>query len=394
MHLLLIGQRILGVLALALFLWKCGHNAARNDDAPMVEEPAVQALSVTKDKFGETADGPVDLYTLTNAQGMEVAITNYGGIIVSLLTPDRMGSLTDVVLGFDSLAPYLEGHPFFGAIVGRYGNRIGNARFELDGETYTLAANNNDNHIHGGRRGFDKYIWDAREVELDGRVGVRMTRTSPHLEEGYPGNLQVSVTYTIDNENTLLVEYEATTDRSTLCNLTNHSYFNLAGGGDVLSHEIMINAERFTAVDEELIPTGDLPAVQGTPFDFREAKPIGQEIDADHPQIKVGGGYDHNFVLRHTPGDGAMQLAAEVYDPSSGRVLQVRTTEPGVQFYTGNFLNGRLTGKDGRPYERRHGFCLETQHFPDSPNKPQFPSAVLRPGETYRTATSFSFSTR
>jgi aldose 1-epimerase len=301
--------------------------------------------------------------------------------------PDRSGQLADVVLGFDALDGYLKTHPYFGAVVGRYGNRIGKGQFTLDGRTYKLAINNPPNHLHGGIKGFDKFVWTAEP--LSGRVGVAFSRTSPDGEEGYPGSLEARIVYTLTDRNELAVEYQATTDKATPINLTQHSYFNLAAAGDILGHQMTINADRYTPVDATLIPTGDLAAVDGTPFDFRKPTAIGARIDVAHEQIKNGGGYDHNFVLNRT-GSG-LALAARVVETRTGRTLEVRTTEPGLQFYTGNFLDGTLTGKGGQVYRHRTGFCLETQHFPDSPNKPQFPSAILRPGQEYRSQTVFAF---
>jgi aldose 1-epimerase len=350
---------------------------------------------VTKASFGTLPDGTaVDLYTLTNASGVEIRASNYGGIIVSLKTPDRTGKLDDIVLGMDSLEGYLKGVPYFGAIVGRYGNRIANARFSLEGKTYTLAANNGKNALHGGLRGFDKQAWKAEPFERAGEVGLVLTHVSPDGDQGYPGALSAKVTYTLTDQNELAIDYEATTDKATPINLTQHSYFNLAGAGtrDVLAHELMLNADRYTPVDATLIPTGELAPVEGTPFDFRTSTAIGSRIDASHPQITFGGGYDHNYVLTRQ-GDG-LSLAARVVEPTSGRVLEVRTTEPGVQFYTGNFLDGTITGKGGHVYQKRFGFCLETQHYPDSPNKPSFPSAIVRPGTPWRSKTVFAFSTR
>lgn len=346
-----------------------------------------------KTAFGKTADGQqVDLYTLTNSKGMEVAITNYGGIVVSLKAPGRGGQFADVVLGFDSLDGYLQGHPYFGAIIGRYGNRIAKGRFKLNGVEYKLATNNGENHLHGGIKGFDKVVWEARDVSTPQAAALELKYTSKDGEEGYPGNLAVTVVYTLTEDNELKIDYSATTDKDTVVNLTNHSYFNLAGegNGDILGHEMMINADAFTPVDAGLIPTGELKKVEGTPFDFRKPVAIGARINADDQQIRYGKGYDHNFVLNRK-GSG-LELAARVVEPKSGRVMEVLTTEPGIQFYSGNFLDGSVKGKGGKAYQHRYGFCLETQHFPDSPNKPKFPSTVLKPGEKYQTTTVYRFS--
>jgi aldose 1-epimerase len=338
---------------------------------------------------------PIEIFTLTNAAGIEIKAMTYGAIITSWRVPDRAGQLADIVLGFDDPARYLKGDsPYFGAVVGRYANRIGKAQFALDGRTYTLAANDGINHLHGGKQGFDKALWDAEAIKTSDGPGVAFSRTSPDGEEGYPGTLKVRVTYTLTDRNALLIAYEATTDKSTPVNLTQHSYFNLAGQGtgDVLDHVLHINADRYTPVDKTLIPTGELAPVEGTPFDFRKPTAIGDRIRSEHPQLQFGGGYDHNWILAR-PGTG-LSVAADVYEPKTGRTLQVRTTEPGLQFYSGNFLDGSLTGKEGRVYRQRYGFCLETQHFPDSPNKPGFPSTTLRPGETYRTRTVYTTGTR
>jgi aldose 1-epimerase len=346
---------------------------------------------VTSARFGATADGTaVDEFTLRNAAGVEVRAINYGGIVTSLKVPDRSGAMGDIVLGFDSLDSYVKDHPFFGAIVGRYGNRIGRARFTLDGRSYPLAANNGPNHLHGGVRGFDKHVWRAEA--MPGRAnGVIFSRTSPDGEEGYPGTLTVRVSYELTDRNELVVDYHATTDKATPVNLTQHSYFNLAGegAGDILQHVLTINADRYTPVDGTLIPTGELAPVKGTPFDFTTATAIGARIGNNDPQLKNGQGYDHNWALNRT-GDG-LSPAARVVEPTRGRTLEVSTTEPGMQFYTGNFLDGKLTGKSGRAYSRRSGFCLETQHFPDSPNQPNFPSTILKPGDEYRSRTVFTF---
>ena len=344
---------------------------------------------IKREAFGKMPDGKaVERFTLTNASGVELKAISYGGIITSLRVPDRTGKFDDVVLGFDSLDGYLKDHPFFGAIIGRYGNRIGKAQFTLDGKTYKLAANNDVNSLHGGTKGFDKVLWTVEPV---GNNALAFTRTSPDGEEGYPGNLRTRVTYTLTDKNELIVEYHATTDKPTPVNLTQHSYFNLAGhaSGDILGHELMINADRYTPVDAKLIPTGELAPVQGTPFDFRKPTAIGARINNDHPQLKAGLGYDHNWVLNRT-GTG-LELAARVREPKTGRTLEISTTEPGIQFYAGNFLDGKLTGKGGAVYKHRTGFCLETQHYPDSPNQPRFPPTTLRPGAEYKTRTVFTF---
>jgi len=346
--------------------------------------------------FGVTPEGvPVDLYTLTGASGVEVRAMTYGGIILSLRVPDRDGHLGDVVLGYDALDGYLKASPYFGAIIGRYGNRIGGAKFTLDKQEYTLAANNGPNALHGGLKGFDKVVWKAESFKNDDGVGVVFSYTSPDGEEGYPGKLEATVTYTLTDAGELVFEYHAVTDEATPVNLTQHTYFNLAGHGtgDILGHELMLNASHFTPVDSTLIPTGEIRSVEGTPFDFRTPTAIGARIEKDDEQIRFGGGYDHNFVLDRDEGD-ALVLAARVYEPTSGRGMEVSTTEPGVQFYSGNFLDGSITGKEGHVYKHRTGLCLETQHYPDSPNRPDFPSTILRPGEDYRSRTVYTFSVR
>lgn len=355
-------------------------------------DPATaEAPSVEMAEWGRTAAGEaVQLYTLRNNRGMEVRITNYGGIIVALMVPDKHGKLADVVLGFDSLEPYLGKHPNFGCITGRYANRIGGAAFLLDGTEYKVTANSGANHIHGGKVAFDKKVWKTRTVQDAAKAGVVMSYTSADGEEGFPGKLECKVSYTIpDGTNTLAIEYTATTDKPTVVNLTNHSYFNLAGegSGDVLGHELMIAANQFTPTDDALIPTGELASVLSTPLDFTTPHLIGERINADFKPLVQGRGYDHNYALNGT----ALKVAARVKDPKSGRVMEVSTSDPGVQLYTGNHLKG-VRGKHGHVYESRHGVCLETQKFPDSPNKPHFPSATLRPGETYRHTTLFSFT--
>jgi len=346
---------------------------------------------IEKQSFGMTSNGErVELYTLTNVNGLEARIMTYGGIVVSLKIPDRNGNLGDVVLGYDALDAYLKNNPYFGAIIGRYGNRIGKATFSLNRKSYALSKNNGENMLHGGNKGFDKVVWKAREANTRNGVGLSLTYLSKDGEEGFPGNLAVTVVYTLTNTNALRIDYSATTDKTTVINLTHHSYFNLAGEGDILKHELMINAGRFTPVDSGLIPTGELRLVKGTPMDFTESTAIGARIDQQDEQLRFGKGYDHNWVLNKSP--GALALAARVYEPGSGRVMEIRSTEPGIQFYSGNFLDGSITGKGGRVYKLRNGFCLEPQHFPDSPNKPAFPSTVLRPGERYKTTTIFKFS--
>lgn len=361
-------------------------------------QPADASRSVLAQPFDTTETGRlVKLYTLTNANGVELRAMNYGGIILSLRVPDRDGNVDDVVLGYETLDKYLDESPYFGAIVGRYANRIAGGRFTLNGKTYDLATNNGPNHLHGGTVGFDQRVWAARPFVGEHGAGIELSYTSPDGEEGYPGTLDTTVRYTLTDDNQLIVYYEATTTETTPVNLSQHTYFNLAGDGrrDVLDHRLTLNANRFTPVDATLIPTGELRPVAGTPFDFTAPTPIGARIDADHPQIAYGGGYDHNFVLdRSEAGKDSLALAARVVEPQTGRVLTVHTTAPGVQLYTGNFLDGSLTGKDGAVYDRHYGFCLETQHFPDSPNQSTFPSTILQPGETYRSRTIFTFSTQ
>jgi aldose 1-epimerase len=358
-------------------------------------ETTMTRVSVTRTPFGHTPDGiAVELFTLTNGRGVEVRAMTYGGIIVSLRTPDRTGHVADVVLGYEGLDAYVKSTPYFGAIVGRYGNRIARGRFTLDHTVYRLATNNGPNHLHGGVRGFDKVVWGGAPFQHGDTVGVVFTHTSPDGDEGYPGTLTAAVTYTLTDQNELIVDYSTETDRPTPVNLTQHSYFNLVGDAqrDILGHQLTIAADSFTPVDSTLIPTGAIAPVTGTPFDFRAPVAVGARIEQPDEQLRRGQGYDHNFVLNRS-GPGLVH-AASVFEPTTGRVLDVFTTEPGVQFYSGNFLDGSITGKAGRVYGHRYGLCLETQHFPDSPNHPNFPSTILRPGDAYRSRTVFRFSTR
>ena len=361
--------------------------AARNGANP-------PAARTSTEPFGTTPEGEqVYLYTLRNARGMTVRVTNYGGIILSIAVPDREGVVEDVTLGFDALAPYLEGTPYLGALVGRYANRIANATFSLDGETYALAANNGRNHLHGGLKGFDKVVWNADPFETTDAAGLVLTRRSADMEEGYPGNLDLRVTYTLTDENALVFDYEAATDRATPVNLTQHTYFNLAGDdrADILGHVLTLHADAFTPIDATLIPTGELRPVAGTPLDFTTPTAVGERIGQADEQLRLGGGYDHNWVLDRADA-GTLKPAARLYEPTSGRVLEVLTTEPGIQFYSGNFLDGSLTGRGGHVYAYRTGLALETQHFPDSPNQPGFPSTILHPGETYRSRSIYRFT--
>ena len=352
--------------------------------------------TIKKESFGKTTGGEqIDLYTLSNEKGMEVAITNFGATVVTLKVPDRAGKAADIVLGYDTLDGYEKGSSYFGATVGRYGNRIGGGKFSLDGKTYTLPKNNGENTLHGGIVGFNKRVWKAREIESKTGQSVEMSYLSPDGEEGFPGNLSTKVVFTMPAErNELRIEYSATTDKDTVLNLTNHSYFNLAGegSGDILDHVLTLHAKEFTPVDKALIPTGELASVAGTPMDFNTATAIGKRINDNYEQLVFGKGYDHNWVLARS-GSGNLSLAAEASDPKSGRKLEVLTTEPGVQFYSGNFLDG-AKGKGGKPYPLRAAFCLETQHFPDSPNHPNFPSTVLKPTAVFRSETVFRFSAK
>ena len=368
--------------------------------AAIAQEAATPAAGagITSEPFGEVDGAAVELYTLTNANGMDVAITTYGGIVQAIRVPDRDGNFANVALGFASLDDYVAGSPYFGAITGRYANRIARGTFEVAGERYRVALNNGENHLHGGLVGFDKVIWEAAQVpDAEDGVALQLHYTSPDGEEGYPGTLYVEVTYTLTDDNELRVDYRATTDAPTIVNLTNHSYFNLEGEGtgSIYDHELTLNASSYTPVDETLIPTGEIAPVAGTPFDFTQPTAIGERIrDGSSEQIVIGHGYDHNWVLdRDDPEGGELIEAATLTDPDSGRVLEVSTTEPGIQFYSGNFLDGTLIGTGGRVYRQGDGLALETQHYPDSPNQPDFPSTELAPGEEFTSTTVYAFST-
>jgi aldose 1-epimerase len=352
---------------------------------------SVQKGQISRQPFGQTKDGvAVDLYTLRNNNGAEVGICNYGGLVIFVKVPDRNGHFGDVVLGYDSLDGYLKETPYFGAMIGRYGNRIAKGKFTLDGKEYTLAINNGPNALHGGLKAFDKVVWEPRILASSEGPSLQLRYTSKDGEEGYPGNLSVTAVYTLTDDNGLKLEYTATTDKDTVINLTQHSYFNLAGKGEITNHVVMIPADKFTPVDSTLIPTGELKPVSGTPFDFRTPTAIGARIGQDDEQLKFGNGYDHNWVMNKPMGQ--LGLMARVYEPTTGRVLEVWSTEPGLQFYTGNFLDGKVTGKGGWVYQFRNGFCMESQHYPDSPNQPNFPSVVLKPGQVYKNTIIFKFS--
>ena len=351
--------------------------------------------SVKSAAFGNTAQGEsVELFTLTNSQGVEARITNFGGIVVSLKVPDRKGVIGDVLLGYNDLDGYLKVHPYFGALIGRFGNRIGGGTFTLEGKSYKLAKNDGENSLHGGLSGFDKKVWAAKAKESADGPALELYYLSKDGEENYPGNLNVRVIYTLTNTNELKIDYTATTDKTTVLNLTNHMYFNLAGEGvlAILDHEVFIDADRFTPVDANLIPTGALRKVKGTPFDFSTPTKIGAHIDDKEEQLLFGLGFDHSFMINGY--DGSLRSAAKVYEPTSGRTLEVLTTEPDMHLYTGNHLDGTLTGKSGKKYIKRSSFCLEAEHFPDSPNKPEFPSVVLKPGQTYQQTTVYRFGIR
>lgn len=352
-----------------------------------------KSLVVKKDPFGKLPDGNIaDLYTLKNQNNVTVKITNYGGIVVSAVVPDKNGKLKDIVVGYDSLSKYLDQSPYFGAIVGRYANRIDRGQFTLNGKEYSLKTNDGLNHLHGGLKGFDKVLWDAKKIDTPNNVGVRLTYLSEDGEEGYPGNLKVTVEYTLNNKNELKIKYKASTDRKTIVNLTNHTYWNLSAPGTILNHKLMINADKFTPVNSTLIPTGELKNVEDTPMDFTEPKMIGRDIYSDYRHLKYGNnGYDHNWVLNKND-KNKPTLAARVQDPESGRILEFFTTEPGIQFYSGNFLDGSIIDKHGARLWKHQALVLECQHFPDSPNQPNFPSTILKPEDTYNQTTIVKFS--
>lgn len=379
------------VLFSLLFLG-CKNKSAQKEPG-MEAKQIIYANTINPDNFKAVIEGDsVNMYTLTNKNGLKADFTNYGQRLIALHVPDKDGEMGDVVLGLPTLDAYMNGPKNnFGAVIGRYGNRIAKGKFSIGNTEYQLAKNNGENHLHGGTIGFDAVIWKARQSDID---QIEFTRISPDMEEGYPGNLDVKVTYELTDENELKISYEATTDKATIVNLTNHSYFNLKGEGkgDINDHVMMINASGYTPVDAGLIPIGTIESVEGTPFDFTSPKTIRQDLNSNHPQMVIGGGYDHNFVLNETPKNSeGLVLAARVTEPASGRVMEVYTSEPGVQLYGGNFLNGSSTGKGGKPYMKRNAFCLETQHFPDSPNQPDFPGTLLKPGEIYKSITVYKF---
>lgn len=369
---------------------------SKKEESTEKPETMVQEkLAITKSEFGQTKDSTtIELYTLKNANGVEMDVITYGGRITSLKVPNKDGKLENVILGFDTIEDYQNDNPFFGALIGRYGNRIAKGKFTLNGEEFTLATNDGSNHLHGGVNGFDRVVWTAKPIEGLEDSSLQLVYRSKDGEEGYPGNLKVTVTYTLTKDNAVEVTYEATTDKTTVVNLTQHAYFNLTGdfSKDILNHDVVINADAFLPVDETLIPTGEIRKVEGTPFNFNSSKKIGEDINADNEQLKRGKGYDHCWVLNGEKGD--MRFVASAYDETSGRFMEIFTEEPAIQFYTGNFLDGTLPMVNGGTYAHRTGFCLETQHYPDSPNQDNFPSTVLNPGETYKTKTTFKFSTK
>ncbi len=386
------------VISISYLSIQCKNNNKKQES--VMPQEKTNLVTISKEEFGKTPDSvSIERYTLKNEKGMEVSIMTYGGIITSLKVPNKDNKIEDVVLGFDSLSgytnpSYVNACPFFGALIGRYGNRIAKGEFSLDGTEYKLATNDGPNHLHGGVKGFDKVVWNAAETQTDSTASLVLTYLSKDMEEGYPGNLKTKVTYTLNNNNELQVVYDATTDKKTIVNLTQHSYFNLSGNFSkpILDNEVTINADKFVPVDATLISTGELKDVDNTPFDFRTAKTIGKDIEDDNEQLKRGKGFDHCWVLNNQ--NEGMRFAASVYEPTSGRLLEVYTDEPGIQLYTGNFLDGTLPSKQGGTYGHRTGLCLETEHYPDSPNQKDFPSVVLNPGEKYETKTTFKFSVK
>lgn len=372
----------------------CSKKAEQTTDSGALDSVETSEAMTSRKPYGKLADGSeVFLYTLKNTAGTEMTVTNYGGIIVSLKTPDKNGNFEDIVLGFDSLSSYVKNNPYFGCIVGRYGNRIAKGKFKLDNQVYTLATNDNGNHLHGGVKGFDKVLWAGDNYSTPDGAALKLTYTSKDLEEGYPGNLAVEVIYTLTNSNELKIDYKATTDKKTVVNLTNHTYFNLTGNTkrDILGHQVMLAASKFLPTDKGLIPTGELKNVSGTPFDFTKEETIGKRINDNDAQLKIAGGYDHAWIFDKVDN---LSVVGSAYDSISGRLLELSTTEPSVQFYTGNFLNGSVTGKFNAVYAHRYGFCLETQHYPDAPNQPAFPTTELNPGDVYKSQTVYKFSVR
>lgn len=385
----MMNQYLLPLAAVSALLL-AGCASTNSDSCSCCSAP--NGSAITKADFGKTLDGKkVDIYTLRNTNGVEARICNYGGLVVSLKCPDRNGHMGDVVLGYDNLDGYLTNSPYFGAMIGRYGNRIAKGHFYLNDVQYTLPINNGPNALHGGLKGFDKKVWRANVIQTGDGPALELKYRSKDGEEGYPGNLDVTAVYTLLPDNGLRLQYAATTDKDTVLNLTQHSYFNLAGQGDVLKHKVFIDSDKFTPVDATLIPTGEIRPLDGTPFDFRKPTEIGARIGTNDVQLKIGNGYDHNFVLKHK--QGHLDVIARVSEPTTGRVLEVLSTEPGLQFYTGNFLDGTITGKGGQVYQFRNAFCMEPQHYPDSPNRPEFPTVLLKPGQTYHNTIIFRVTT-
>ncbi len=378
--------------AIILLVLSCKEKTEKKIEAVKPVASMKLKTTVNPADFVDELDGDsVRFYTLKNANGIEITFTNYGQRLVSLHTPDKTGKFEDVVLGYATLKEFVEKRNYYGAVIGRYGNRIGKGNFKIGGNSYDLVKNNGENHLHGGTKGFESVVW---KVDGFSENSIAFSRVSPDMEEGYPGNLNVKVTYILNDDNELKIKYKAVTDKSTVVNLTNHSFFNLKGegNGDIMDHMVMINADAYTPVDDGLIPTGEIAKVGGTPFDFTTPKTIGRDIDSDFEQLKIGKGYDHNYVINDSPkNEDGLKLAAIVTEPASGRTMKVYTSEPGVQFYSGNFMDGSDIGKTGKPYPFRGSFCFETQHYPDSPNKPDFPSTLLNPGEEYETITVYKF---